>query len=83
MDDWIDVSQLEISRGIIELVPPEVAQTALCLPIAEENDALVVAVADPKDREQMEKLCFILNRRIRFVGAALASLKFAVWRYYG
>jgi len=83
MIEWIDPSHEEIRPNVIACVPAEVAHQNLVLPLREEGETLVVAVEDPSDEELTQKLCFIVNRPIHVVGAPIAELKFAIWRFYG
>ena len=48
----------------IELVPESVARENMVLPYKEEDGALTILIADPFDLETIEKLRFILNRKI-------------------
>src|SRR6476620_980453 len=62
--EYIDLTEVAIPENIIELVPESVARENAILPLAEEDDALKVIVSDPYDIDTVEKLRFILNRRI-------------------
>jgi type IV pilus assembly protein PilB len=62
--DYVDLTEVTIPEAIIELVPESVARENVTLPLAEEEDALKVIVSDPYDIDTIEKLRFILNRRI-------------------
>ena len=62
--DYVDLTEVTIPEAVIELVPESVARENVILPLAEEEDALKVIVSDPYDIDTIEKLRFILNRRI-------------------
>lgn len=81
--DYVDLSEVSIPEQIIELVPESVARENGILPMAEEDDSLVVIMSDPLDIETIEKLRFILNRRVEVALAPEESIKEAINRYYG
>ncbi len=81
--DYIDLSEVSIPANIIELVPESVARENGILPMAEEDDALVVIMSDPLDLETIEKLRFILNRRVDVALAPDEAIQEAINRYYG
>ncbi len=80
---YVDLSSVSIPEDIIELVPEAVARENSVLPLIEEDDALTVVVSDPFDLETIEKLRFILNRRIVTVLAPKDAIQGAINRHYG
>jgi type IV pilus assembly protein PilB len=81
--EYIDLTEITIPEEIIELVPESVARENTILPMKEEDDSLVVIMSDPLDLETIEKLRFILNRRVEVVLAPAESINEAINRYYG
>jgi len=81
--EYIDLSEISIPEEIIELVPESVSRENTILPMKEEDDALVVIMSDPLDLETIEKLRFILNRRVEVALAPSESINEAINRYYG
>ena len=81
--DYVDLSEVSIPEKIIELVPESVARENRILPMAEDDDALVVLMSDPLDIETIEKLRFILNRRVDVALAPDEAIQEAINRYYG
>jgi type IV pilus assembly protein PilB len=81
--EYIDLSEITIPEEIIELVPESVSRENSILPMKEEDDALVVIMSDPLDLETIEKLRFILNRRVEVTLAPADSINEAINRYYG
>ena len=67
---YVDLRSAQISDEVVELVPESVARENTVLPFSEEDGALRILIADPFDLETIEKLRFILNRKIE---TALAS----------
>ncbi len=81
--EYVDLSELKIPEDVIELVPESVARENAALPLSHEDDALRVAVSDPFDIETIEKLRFILNRKVETSLAPRESILEAINRYYG
>lgn len=80
--DYVDLTEVTIPESIIELVPESVARENAILPLAEEDDALKVIVSDPYDIDTIEKLRFILNRRIEIALAPRDKILEAINKYY-
>jgi type IV pilus assembly protein PilB len=80
--DYVDLTEVSIPEAIIELVPESVARENAILPLAEEEDALKVIVSDPFDIDTVEKLRFILNRRIEIALAPREKILEAINKYY-
>ena len=81
--EYVDLSEITIPESVVELVPESVARENEILPMAEEEDMLVVLVSDPLDIETIEKLRFILNRRVEIALAPPSMIREAINRYYG
>ncbi len=81
--EFVDLAELKIPEEVIELVPESVARENAALPLSLEDDALKVAVSDPFDIETIEKLRFILNRKVETALAPRESILEAINRYYG
>jgi type IV pilus assembly protein PilB len=80
--EYIDLTEVTIPENIIELVPESVARENAILPLAEQDDALKVIVSDPYDIDTVEKLRFILNRRIEIALAPRDKILEAINKYY-
>ena len=80
--DYVDLTEVTIPEAIIELVPESVARENVILPLAEEEDALKVIVSDPYDIDTVEKLRFILNRRIEIALSPRDKILEAINKYY-
>ena len=81
--DYIDLSEVTIPDEVIELVPESVARENSILPMAQEDNVLKVIVSDPLDIDTIEKLRFILNRKVETALAPRESIQEAINRYYG
>lgn len=81
--DFIDLGEAKIADEVIQLVPESVARENNTIPFKDEDGALHVLVSDPFDLETIEKLRFILNRKIETALAPRESISEAINRYYG
>lgn len=81
--EFVDLNEVQIPPGVIELVPESVSRENAILPLADEGDSLKVIVSNPYDIDTIEKLRFILNRRIDIALAPLENIQEAINRYYG
>jgi len=81
--DYVDLSEVVIPQSVIELVPESVARENVILPLAEEDGALKVISSDPDDYDTLDKLRFILNRRIETAVAPRDAILEAINRHYG
>ncbi len=81
--DFVDLSAERIPDEVIQLVPESVARENSIIPFKDEDDALHVLVSDPFDLETIEKLRFILNRKVETALAPRSSIQEAINRYYG
>ncbi len=80
---YVDLREARVADEVIELVPESVARENMVLPYAEEDGALRILIADPFDLETIEKLRFILNRKIETALAPKESIQGAINQYYG
>lgn len=81
--DYVDLTDVTIPPGVIELVPESVARENVILPLCEEEGMLKIIVSDPNDWDTIEKLRFILNRRIEMAMAPRERILEAINRHYG
>lgn len=80
---FVDLAEVKIADEVIQLVPESVARENRIIPYKDEDGALHVLVNDPFDLETIEKLRFILNRKIETALAPRESILEAINRYYG
>ncbi len=80
---YMDLTGVTIPESIIELVPEAVARENSVIPVSDEDNVLTVVVSDPFDMETIEKLRFILNRRIETALAPKEAIQGAINRHYG
>ena len=81
---YVNLSEESIPPSVVELVPESVARENTVLPWREEDDgSLRVVVSDPNDLDTLDKLRFILNRRVEIALAPRESIVDAINRHYG
>ena len=80
---YVDLREERIAEDVIELVPESVARENMVLPFSVEDGALRILIADPFDLETIEKLRFILNRKIETALAPKEAIQGAINQYYG
>jgi type IV pilus assembly protein PilB len=81
--DYVDLNEVEIPPAVVELVPESVARENAILPLSETDGVLKIIAADPNNYDTLEKLRFILNRRIEMCLAPRDTILEAINRYYG
>jgi len=81
--EYVNLNEITIPPSVVELVPESVARENAVLPMEEVDDALKVIVSDPLDLDTLEKLRFILNRKVEIALAPREAILEAINRYYG
>ena len=81
--EYVDLPSIKIPDQVIELVPESVARENMIIPVSDEDDTIKVLVSDPFDIETVEKLRFILNRKVETALAPTEHIQEAINRYYG
>ena len=71
---FVDLAELEVDSDTARLLPHETAWLHHALPIAVEDDVLVVAVEDPTDEEALDIVRTALGRESRFVVATRSEI---------
>lgn len=81
--EYVDLQSIRIPDHVIQLVPESVARENKIIPVSDEDDTIKVLVSDPFDIETIEKLRFILNRKVDTALAPQEHIQEAINRYYG
>lgn len=81
--EFVDLNEVAIPPAVVELVPESVARENAVIPMAEDEGALRVLISDPLDFATVDKLQFILNRKIDVALATRESILEAINRNYG
>jgi type IV pilus assembly protein PilB len=80
---FVDLSELEIPKAVIELVPESVARENVVVPLSLEGNTLKIITSDPANYDTIQKLQFILNKDIVPVLAVQEQITEAINRNYG
>lgn len=80
---FVDLKTADISPSVVELVPESVARENDALPYEETEDGLRVLIADPLDLDTVDKLRFILNRKIDVALATREAIRESINKLYG
>ncbi|MGV3606146.1 MAG: GspE/PulE family protein [Planctomycetaceae bacterium] len=80
--EFVDLTEVTIPESVIELVPESVVRENTVLPLSEDEDSLKVIISDPYDIDTVEKLRFILNRKIDIALAPRERISEAINKYY-
>ena len=72
----------EINPDILELVPRDVAEKHLCVPINRAGGSLIVAMVDPMNIYAIDELKFLTGYNIEVVVSGDQAIRSAIDRYY-
>ena len=78
----VDLDEVEISREVIALVPPELARRLNIIPIHREDNTVTVAQKDPIDFDALDTLRYVLKADVVGVWATPESVERAISRHY-
>jgi type II secretory ATPase GspE/PulE/Tfp pilus assembly ATPase PilB-like protein len=79
---FIDLDKFRISPEALKRIPHAVALRHQILPVAEAENALIVAIADPTNMAKMEELRFVAGMKLVPVMAAPEEIRRALERAY-
>ncbi|TVQ97216.1 MAG: type IV-A pilus assembly ATPase PilB [Deltaproteobacteria bacterium] len=78
----INLDDFEIAKEILDLVPRDVAERHLCVPVNRAGNSLIVAMADPTNLSATDDLRFLTGYAIEVVVASEVAIREAIQRYY-
>jgi len=78
----IDIARTEIPQDLLKLIPPDVVQRHMVLPVSRAASTLVVAMSDPTNYLVIDDIRFLTGYNIDVVVAEEAALKAAIDRHY-
>ena len=78
----IQLDGIRIDAEIIQLVPRDIAERHLCLPVNRAGNSLIVAMADPANLSAIDDLKFSTGFSIEVVVASEQSIREAIQHYY-
>jgi type IV pilus assembly protein PilB len=79
----VDLQRFEVDARILKLIPPDVAQKHVVVPLKREGRTLTVALADPTDIGLLEDLKFITRYDLFPVLAGEFTLRSLIEKHYG
>ena len=80
---WIDLANMVVPQEVIDEIKPEDARRFKMIPIARNENSLVVATGDPLDFDSIDGLSFLLKREIDLVCTTPEKIRQALVKYYG
>ncbi len=78
----INLSEFEIDDSVIKLIPAEVSQKYMLVPVNRAGSTLIVAMSDPSNIFAIDDIKFMTGYNVEVVVAAEASVKTAIDKYY-
>jgi len=81
--EFVDVAQLTVPPNITGILSAENARRYQAIPIAERENGVTIAIADPMAFETFDSLSYLLKREVEFVCTTPAQLEQALAQYYG
>ncbi|PZR11397.1 MAG: type IV-A pilus assembly ATPase PilB [Archangium gephyra] len=78
----INLKEFDVEPDIIKLVPKEVAEKHLVVPVNRAGSALIVAMCDPANIYAVDDLKFLTGYNIEAVVASEPAIREAIERYY-
>jgi type IV pilus assembly protein PilB len=79
----IHLAKVEIDDAVVKLIPSEVAQKYLIMPVTRTGSTLTIAMVDPTNVFAMDDIKFMTGYNVEPVVASEVSIKDAIDRYYG
>jgi type IV pilus assembly protein PilB len=80
--EYVKLDGLDIPGQIVHLVPESIAREHAVLPLREDGGVLTVVMSNPDDLETLDKLQFVLNRKIKVAIAPREAIMVAVNKLY-
>ena len=78
----IDLSSFEVDDEIISLIPQDVAEKHLVIPVNKVGSNLIVAMSDPSNIFAIDDIKFLTGYNIEVVVASEQAIKEAIEKYY-
>jgi len=79
----INLRSMEVEESVAKLIPSEVAQKYLILPLSRNGATLTVAMVDPTNVFAMDDIKFMTGYNVEPVVASEVAIKEAIDKYYG
>jgi len=79
----VNLREQEVDESVVKLIPSEVAQKYLILPIRRTGATLTIAMVDPTNVFAMDDIKFMTGYNVDPVVASEMAIKEAIDKYYG
>src|SRR5881628_86875 len=79
----INLAKIEIDDAVVKLIPSEVAQKYLIMPVSRTGATLTIAMMDPTNVFAMDDIKFMTGYNVEPVVASEVAIKEAIDKYYG
>jgi type IV pilus assembly protein PilB len=79
----INLSKIEVDDSVVKLIPSEVAQKYLIMPVSRTGATLTIAMVDPTNVFAMDDIKFMTGYNVEPVVASEVAIKEGIDRYYG
>jgi len=79
----INLHEVQIEESVFKLIPSEVAQKYLIMPVARTGATLTIAMVDPTNVFAMDDIKFMTGYNVDPVVASEVAIKDAIDNYYG
>lgn len=81
--DYRDITDIALPPNVSGALTGDVARRYRAIPIGENEDSLIIAVADPMDIDSFDALNHLLKRQIEYVCTTETQIEKALLKYYG
>ena len=81
--EFVDLAQMTVKQEVVELIAREQARRYHAVPVALNDETLIVAVDDPLNFDTLDSLRHVLRRDIELVCATPENIRQALIKYYG
>src|SRR5215510_14391054 len=79
----INLTKIEVEDSVVKLIPSEVAQKYLIMPVSRTGATLTIAMVDPTNVFAMDDIKFMTGYNVEPVVASELAIKSAIDNYYG
>ncbi|MDO4979068.1 MAG: ATPase, T2SS/T4P/T4SS family [Candidatus Saccharibacteria bacterium] len=80
---YVNLNNVRMDQEILMLLPHDVAERQMVIPLGEKNGALVVAMLDASNVQATDYLSSLVNKPVKTVVASMNGLRAALEQYQG
>ncbi len=78
----VTLKETEIDQEVIELIPREVCERHILIPIRRQGSSLIIAMSDPSNIYAIDDIKFLTGYNVEVVVAPESDIRAAIERYY-